>query len=94
MRDRLIALLLGSVDGIEVVADGRWLANDATHATWLLGRQGCCDVQFATPTVSRRHALITKRGRCWSIVDLGAKNGTLVNGAPILRPAAETGRPR
>lgn len=39
----------------------------------------------ATQTVSRRHALITKRGRCWSIVDLGAKNGTLVNGVPILR---------
>lgn len=85
MRDHLIALMLGAVDGIEVVADGRWLARDATHASWLLGRQGCCDVRFATKTVSRRHALITKRRRCWSIVDLGAKNGTFVNGVRILR---------
>ena len=32
-----------------------------------------------------RGELSTKRGRCWSIVDLGAKNGTFVNGVPILR---------
>ncbi|HEX4364895.1 MAG TPA: FHA domain-containing protein [Solirubrobacteraceae bacterium] len=85
LRDQAIALLRGTIDGIEVVADGRWLARDATHTSWLLGRHEHCDVRFTSQTVSRHHALVTKRGRAWSIVDLEATNGTLVNGARIRR---------
>lgn len=83
--DVVASVLLGPVDGIEVAADGRWLAADAAHASWVLGRAGSCDVQFNVPSVSRRHAVITKRGRCWSLSDLQSKNGTWVNGQPARR---------
>lgn len=83
--DVAVAVLRGAVDGIEVVADGRWLASEATHSRWLLGRAGTCDVRFAASSVSRRHALLVKRGRCWSLLDLNATNGTWVNGERVHR---------
>ena len=36
------------------------------------------------PTVSRHHALLERVGVAWSISDLGAKNGTLVNGQRVI----------
>jgi len=33
--------------------------------------------------VSRRHALISRRGGACRIRDLGSTNGTLLNGAPV-----------
>jgi hypothetical protein len=83
--DVLIGLLVGAVDGVEVVADGRWLASDASHVSWVLGRASSCDVRFGATSVSRRHAVVTKRGRCWSLQDLGAKNGTWVNEERVYR---------
>jgi hypothetical protein len=83
--DVLVALVWGRVDGIEVAADGRWLASRAARASWLLGRASACDVCLDVHSVSRRHAMLVKRGRCWSIVDLNATNGTLVNGERIVR---------
>lgn len=83
--DAAVALLRGVVDGVEVVADGRWLASEAAHSCWLLGRAGTCDVRFAGRDVSRRHALLVKRGRCWSLVDLNATNGTWINGERVDR---------
>lgn len=85
LGDGAVALLRGVIDGIEVVADGRWLVSEATYACWLLGRAGACDVRFAARGVSRRHALVVKRGRCWSLVDLNATNGTWVNGERVDR---------
>jgi FHA domain-containing protein/uncharacterized protein DUF1707 len=91
--DFVVALLWGAVDGIEVVGDGRWLASQAAHTSWLLGRARTCDVRLDAISVSRRHAVLVKRGRCWSIVDLDATNGTLVNGQRVhrrrLRPGDE-----
>jgi len=78
--DVVAGVLLGAVDGIEVVADGRWLAAEAAHASWVLGRGGSCDLVFSPRSVSRQHAIITKRGRCWSVSDLHATNGTWLNG--------------
>lgn len=98
--DVVVGLLWGAVDGIDVVEDGRWLATQAPHASWLLGRASTCDVCFGSVSVSRRHAVLIKRGRCWSIVDLKATNGTFVNGERIdrrrLRPGdqIELGRAR
>jgi len=83
--DVVVALLRGAVDGIEVVGDGRWLASAAAHASWLLGRASTCDVCLNAHSVSRQHALLVKRGHCWSIVDLKATNGTLVNGERVQR---------
>lgn len=36
------------------------------------------------PTVSRLHAVVENHGSAWSIRDLGSRNGTLVNGEPLL----------
>lgn len=83
--DVVVALLWGTVDGIEVVGDGRWMASQAARASWLLGRATTCDICLDAISVSRRHAVLVKRGRCWSIVDLDATNGTLVNGERINR---------
>jgi len=83
--DVIVAWLYGAIDGIEVVADGRWLASQAPHSSWLLGRASTCDVRFDATSVSRRHALLIKRGRCWSLVDLDATNGTSVNGQRVGR---------
>ncbi|MEY2515306.1 MAG: hypothetical protein QOJ89_2664 [bacterium] len=83
--DVVVALLWGAVDGIEVVGDGRWLASQAPRSSWLLGRASTCDVRFDARGVSRCHALLVKRGRCWSLVDLDATNGTVVNGQRVRR---------
>lgn len=85
VRDVFVALVWGAVDGVEVAGDGRWLASQGVHASWLLGRAGACDVRLDATGVSRRHAVLIKRGRCWSIVDLQSTNGTVVNGERIDR---------
>ena len=36
------------------------------------------------PTLSRHHALLERVGAAWSVSDLGAKNGTLVNGQRVV----------
>ncbi|MBK6848394.1 MAG: response regulator [Proteobacteria bacterium] len=50
----------------------------------LIGRGSEALVRLEVPEISRRHALVTRRtsGR-WVIEDLGSRNGTLVNGAPV-----------
>ena len=50
-----------------------------------LGRDPKCQVQFGDmfPTVSRRHAAITREGNNWVIKQLSASNPTLINGRPI-----------
>ncbi|MDX5319985.1 MAG: FHA domain-containing protein [Bacteroidota bacterium] len=50
-----------------------------------LGRSSKCGVQFGedTPTVSRRHCAIERKGNDTSIINLSQSNPTLVNGKPI-----------
>lgn len=52
-----------------------------------LGRDNKCQVRFGPdmPTVSRRHAAITKEGENWIIKHLSTTNQTLVNGRPVSR---------
>jgi hypothetical protein len=51
----------------------------------LLGRNSRCDVVLPSPTVSRRHALLSFRDGGWILRDLESKNGTLVNGVRVGR---------
>jgi Nif-specific regulatory protein len=44
-----------------------------------------CDVQLDDPSVSRRHARISKANQGWLIEDLGSTNGIMVNGASVDR---------
>ncbi|MFT3767913.1 MAG: ATP-binding cassette domain-containing protein [Minicystis sp.] len=51
----------------------------------ILGRSGA-DVELPSPTVSRRHAAVERAARGHTIRDLGATNGTFVNGRRVTRP--------
>jgi pSer/pThr/pTyr-binding forkhead associated (FHA) protein len=50
-----------------------------------LGRDKRCGVEFGddTPTVSRRHCAIERKGNETSIINLSSSNPTLVNGRPV-----------
>lgn len=49
----------------------------------VVGRDPGCDVVLDDDRISRRHAALTGNGRGWSVADLGSKNGTQVDGAPL-----------
>jgi len=51
------------------------------HDSTLIGREPPADILIAQPAVSRSHARIGQDQQGWVIQDLGARNGTLVNGA-------------
>jgi hypothetical protein len=48
-----------------------------------IGRSSNCHLTLQDPLVSRRHVKITSTVQDARIEDLGSRNGTLVNGAPI-----------
>ena len=65
-----------------------WLASPSgdripvTHWESLLGRAKSCDVVLDYPTISRRHAVLTRYDDgSWSVSDIGSKGGIRVNGA-------------
>jgi hypothetical protein len=58
------------------------------HNRALVGRSGTCDVHVADPEVSRRHALLWQEAGAIWVADLGAANGTYVNGVPVQEPTA------
>jgi hypothetical protein len=51
----------------------------------IIGRMPGCDVQLDDPSVSRRHARISRAPNGWLIEDLGSTNGVTVNGANVER---------
>lgn len=52
-------------------------------ASATIGRLPECDVTLDDPSVSRRHARLTRNGSRWSIEDLGSTNGLRVNGERV-----------
>ena len=48
-----------------------------------IGRSNSCDVVLSYPTVSRFHAVISRRKGSWIVYDTGSKTGILVNGEKI-----------
>ncbi|MDZ4686455.1 MAG: FHA domain-containing serine/threonine-protein kinase [Planctomycetaceae bacterium] len=63
------------------------LDNGATislgHDQVVLGRGEDCDVRIQSTAVSSRHCELRFDGFHWWISDLGSRNGTQVNGAPV-----------
>jgi pSer/pThr/pTyr-binding forkhead associated (FHA) protein len=57
----------------------------------VLGRAPWCNLVLPEPTVSRRHAELRRDGAAWTIVDLGSRNGTWVNGWRVDRAAVRRG---
>ena len=51
----------------------------------VIGRMPGCDVQLDDPSVSRRHARVSRASNGWLIEDLGSTNGIMVNGASVDR---------
>ena len=52
----------------------------------LFGRSQTSSVWIDHESVSRRHALVRRKGSTVTVEDLGSRNGTLVNGSPIATP--------
>ena len=83
------SLLRGKIEeevwGYLVTADQT--AYPLPHWENLIGRSSRCDVVLNFPTVSRSHAaLIRDNAGQWLLHPLNAKNGVLLNGAPITEP--------
>lgn len=53
----------------------------------VVGRESGATVRIASPRLSRRHAIITVAADQVTIDDLRSKNGTFVDGQPVLGPA-------
>lgn len=49
----------------------------------LVGRSPKCDLQLRHPSISGEHAILQWNGHTWGVRDLGSRNGTRVNGAPV-----------
>jgi DNA-binding NtrC family response regulator/pSer/pThr/pTyr-binding forkhead associated (FHA) protein len=58
----------------------------ADGAEVVFGRQAGSQVLIDHDAVSRRHAMVRRRGATMIVEDLGSRNGTMVNGAPITSP--------
>jgi serine phosphatase RsbU (regulator of sigma subunit)/pSer/pThr/pTyr-binding forkhead associated (FHA) protein len=52
----------------------------------IIGRHPRCDIQVDDASVSRQHAKITSDGGHFYIQDLNSRNGTLLNGSPVVTP--------
>ena len=53
----------------------------------VIGRGDKVDIQLRNPRVSRRHVRIFKRGVLTFVEDLGSRNGTFLNGKPLVGSA-------
>jgi len=57
-----------------------------------IGREPGRDLQIDfDPTVSRRHARLERQGTQWVLIDEGSRNGSFVNGQPVLQQAIRVG---
>jgi hypothetical protein len=59
----------------------------------LIGRSKVSSLQVSEVYVSAQHATIRWTGEHWELKDLGSRNGTFLNGAPLLVGAPSTLRP-
>ena len=49
----------------------------------IMGRQSSCDVQILDNMSSRAHCQVRRDGKLYSLVDLGSRNGTALNGKKV-----------
>ncbi|MEM6330814.1 MAG: FHA domain-containing protein [Planctomycetota bacterium] len=50
---------------------------------FVVGRASDCTLRAGSEAISRRHCVFLRRGETLSVLDLGSRNGTYVNGARI-----------
>ena len=58
----------------------------------LLGRDAACEVVVDDKSVSRRHALIERRGEDWALTDQGSANGTYLDGRRVSEAVLQNGQ--
>lgn len=61
------------------------------RSTATIGRLPSCEVTLDDPSVSRRHARISRTDGQWTVEDLGSTNGLQVNGKPVGRAQLRDG---
>ena len=71
--------------------DGRTALLDLMQDEVSIGRLSKCDIVISQPTVSRRHAVVYRKGARWVIADQGSSHGTLVNGTWIVEKVLSDG---
>lgn len=57
----------------------------------LIGRSRGCDLSWRHPSLSRRHAVLDRRGERLFVRDLGSRTGVLVNGRRVQAAELEDG---
>lgn len=66
------------------IGDGAARTVEIDRDAIVIGRSRDCDLVLEADGVSRKHARITRTGEnAFNLVDLGAKNGTYLNGARV-----------
>lgn len=55
-----------------------------------VGRSPSCDVVLEPATISRFHAVISKRRKGWVVADTNSKDGTKLNGEPVTKATLMT----
>jgi DNA-binding response OmpR family regulator len=67
----------------------QWILHD-TEEEIFIGRATECIVSIPVRWISRRHALLRRRGGQFVLEDAGSKNGVFLNGQRIIKPQALT----
>lgn len=77
--------------GVLTVHDAGTERRVAVEARAVVGRDPDCDVVLSSRSVSRKHAIVEKRGAAWIARDLGSANGLFVEGKRVSEAALAPG---
>lgn len=69
-RNKPMGVLVNALNGDKIFLD-RWETS--------IGRSKSCDITLGYGTVSRFHAVVSRRKNGWTVTDTGSKTGTFVN---------------
>lgn len=70
---------------VRVIFNGTQIARGMVNTSLVIGRGDECDLRVADGDISRRHCRIEREPEGYFIVDLGSRNGTVLDGARINR---------
>ena len=79
----LLTRQFGSRVGSYLVESGTKKKRPLTHWENAIGRSNTCDVVLNASTVSRFHAVISKRRNGWVVADTNSRTGVFVNGKKV-----------
>jgi DNA-binding winged helix-turn-helix (wHTH) protein len=81
-----VALSRTTSSGLRLISSrGEWLLSEGPN---VVGRDRECAVRIDSVTLSRRHAQVVVTNGEATVEDLGSKNGTRVNGQPVVEQVA------